>query len=132
MSEPHGHHYPLEQIHAIIAARGWHDIHEQPPEPLCATTIYTVGFALIGRPEIVCVGMPHNLVTQFVGQIYHRLGHHDEYTVGVVYHDLANLPMTFGAVSDRLLSAISQREAIRRDPAHLERQARPLPNGSTF
>jgi hypothetical protein len=101
MSESHSHHYALEHVHAIIAVRGWHDIHAQPPEPLRATTIYTVGFALVGRPEIVCVGMPHNLVSQFVGQIYHRLGHHDEYTVGVVYHDLANLPVTFGAVSDR-------------------------------
>jgi len=101
MSEPYGHDELLEHVHAIIAVRGWHDIHEPPPKPLRATTISTVGFALVGWPEIVCVGLPHDIVTQFVGQIYHRLGQHDEYKVGGVYHDLANLPMTFGPVSDR-------------------------------
>ena len=101
MADPHAHHYPFDQVRAIVDARGWHDIHEDPPAPIRATTIYTVGFALMGRPEIICIGLPHPIVTTFVAQIYHRLGHHREYTVGPVYTDLANLPMVFGRVSDR-------------------------------
>jgi hypothetical protein len=101
LAEQHGHLYPMEEVHTIVGIRGWHDIHLEPPEPIPATCIFTVGFALRGKPEIVCIGMPHQLVTTFVNQIYHRLGHGNEYTVGPVYHDLANLPVTFGRVSDR-------------------------------
>jgi hypothetical protein len=101
MAEQHGHMYSLSEVHAVVLLRGWHDIHQEPPPPIRATCIYTVGFALLQKPEIICIGMPHPLVTTFVHQIYHRLGHATEYTVGPVYHDLANLPVTFGRVSDR-------------------------------
>ena len=101
MAEQHGHLYPMEEVHTIVGLRGWHDIHLEPPPPIQATCISTVGFALRGKPEIICIGMPHPLVTTFVNQIYHRLGHAKEYTVGQVVIDLANLPVTFGRVSDR-------------------------------
>ena len=101
MTEQHGHLYPLEEVHSVVLLRGWHDIHLEPPAPIESSCIFTVGFALLGKPEIVCVGMPHQLVTTFVHQIYHRLGHAKEYTVGPVYRDLANHPVTFGRVSDR-------------------------------
>jgi Domain of unknown function (DUF4262) len=101
MAEQHGHLYPLAEVHDVITARGWHDIHIDPPAPIRATCISTVGFALVGQPEIVCIGLPHGHVTTFVRQIYHRLSHQRFYRVGPIYTDLANLPMAFGTVSDR-------------------------------
>jgi hypothetical protein len=101
LAEQHGHLYPMEEVETVIGLRGWHDIHLEPPEPIQTTCIFTTGFALLGKPEIVCVRKPHQLVTTFVAQIYHRLGHATEYVVGPVYRDLANHPVTFGRVSDR-------------------------------
>lgn len=100
--QQHGHLYPMPEVHQVVTGRGWYDIHLEPPRGIQATVIYTVGFALIGRPEIISVGLPHPIATHMLTQIYHRmLQHQVPFAVGQVYRDLANLPVSFGPVSNR-------------------------------
>jgi hypothetical protein len=106
--DKHGHTYDLADVHRVVEARGWFDIHEEPPPGLEEiTTIYTVGFALIDEPEIICVGLSHNVVTQLVVAIWHRtVNHNFKIVPGQVYRDLANLPMRFDVVADEWREAI--------------------------
>ncbi len=100
----HRHTYDLAEVHRIVEVRGWFDIHEAPPKELDdITTIYTVGFALIGEPEIICVGMPHNLVTQLVAAVWRHIVQPEQKSalvIGRVYRQFANLPMRFDTVPD--------------------------------
>ena len=108
VGEQHGHTHDLAAVHRVVEAQGWADIHEEPPVELRPiTTIYTVGLALVDEPEIICIGLPHNVVTQLVAAVWHQvIGHNRKLELGRVYRQFANLPLRFDAVDDRWRTAI--------------------------